>query len=125
MPAEPQPPIAAVTTGPLPGSRKVYVAGRLHPDLRVPMREISLAPTMQGRGGEARVVEENPPLLVYDTSGPYTDPSAAIDVQRGLPPLRASWIDARGDSEEVAGRTYRPEDDGRRAAPVGRAAAPP
>src|SRR5688572_31212637 len=71
---------ATVTTGPLPGSRKVYVEGRLHPELRVPMREIVLSPTAERRGGELRVGGSNPPLLVYDTSGPYTDEAAAIDV---------------------------------------------
>jgi phosphomethylpyrimidine synthase len=103
-----------VTTGPLPGSRKVYVSGSLHADMRVPMREIALTPTLSGRGAEQRVVEENPPLLVYDTSGPYTDGAAEIDVRRGLPPLRARWIAERSDSEEVAGRAYLPLDDGRR-----------
>ncbi|HEV8629580.1 MAG TPA: phosphomethylpyrimidine synthase ThiC [Thermoanaerobaculia bacterium] len=106
---------STVTTGPLPGSRKVFVGGRLHPELRVPLREIALSPTLSGRGSEQRVVEENPPLLVYDTSGPYTDPAAVVDVRQGLPPLRASWIAARGDSEEIAGRSYRPLDDGRQA----------
>ncbi len=73
-----------VTTGPLSGSRKVYSAPQGHTDLRVPLREIALAPA----SGE-------PPFRVYDTSGPYTDPQAGIDVQRGLPPLRKSWIEAR------------------------------
>ncbi|HEV8242113.1 MAG TPA: phosphomethylpyrimidine synthase ThiC, partial [Thermoanaerobaculia bacterium] len=113
-----------VTIGPLPGSRKVYVTGALHPDLRVPMREIGLSPTLAGRGAEQRVVEENAPLLVYDTSGPYTDEAAAIDVRQGLPPLRASWIAERGDTEEIVGRTYRPDDDGRRTIGPPRAATP-
>ena len=120
MPPEPETPTASVTTGPLPGSRKAHVAGRVHPDLRVPMREIGLSPTLERRGGaEVRVLEENAPLLVYDTSGPYTDPAAEIDVRRGLPPVRARWIEERGDSEEVEGRAYRPADDGRRAAAAG------
>ncbi len=71
-----------VTTGPLPGSRKVYSSPEGHPDLAVPFREIALT------GAE-------PPFRVYDTSGPYTDPAAAIDVRRGLPPSRAPWIAAR------------------------------
>src|SRR5581483_11347874 len=71
-----------VTTGPLAGSRKVYSSPQGHPDLAVPFREIALS------GGE-------PPFRVYDTSGPYTDAAAAIDVRRGLPPLRAPWIAAR------------------------------
>jgi phosphomethylpyrimidine synthase len=113
-----------VTVGPLPGSRKVYVGGAPHPDLRVPMREIALSPTHAGRGAEQRVVEDNPSLLVYDTSGPYTDETAAIDVRRGLPPLRARWIAERGDSEEIVGRAYRPDDDGRRSIGPPRATTP-
>src|SRR5262245_14014249 len=101
-----------VTTGPLPGSHKVHVPGELHTELRVPMREIVLGPTLSGRGPEARVVEENPPLLVYDTSGPYTDETASIDVRRGLPALRDPWIEGRGDTERIVGRSYRPLDDG-------------
>src|SRR5688500_14897672 len=93
---------ATLTTGPLPGSRKVYAEGRLHPGLRVPMREIALTPTLDRRGGEVRVIGENAPLAVYDTSGPYTDPTAVIDVRAGLVPVRSQWIVDRGDSEEVA-----------------------
>jgi phosphomethylpyrimidine synthase len=89
---------APATRGePFPASRKVYVPGRLA-GVRVPMREISLGPT-RGRDGQA---SENPPVLVYDTSGPYTDPEAAIDVRRGLPPLRERWIVGRGDVEQLA-----------------------
>jgi phosphomethylpyrimidine synthase len=77
-----------------PASRKVYLQGS-RPDLRVPVREIILMPTT-GRFGS----EENPPLRVYDTSGPYTDPAVEIDLRRGLPPLRQAWIRERGDVEE-------------------------
>ncbi len=91
----------AVTTGPLPASRKIHVEGRLHPALRVPLREI----VQDLACGE-------PPLRVYDTSGPYTDPSASIDIAHGLPPLRAAWIEARGDVERYDGRAVRPEDNG-------------
>ena len=70
--------------GPLPASRKVYVAGALHPDLRVPMREIAQTPTRHGHGPDAQEMP-NPPVHVYDTSGPYTDPAARIDVRQGLP----------------------------------------
>ena len=85
---------------PLPGSRKVYVVGS-RPDLRVPMREIELSPT-PGAGGS----EENAALAVYDTSGPYTDPACDLDLDRGLPALRAAWIAERNDTEErrTAGR---------------------
>jgi phosphomethylpyrimidine synthase len=86
---------------PLPSSRKVYVSGS-RPDLRVPMREISQAPTPASFGAEA-----NPPIFVYDTSGPYTDPEARIDIRRGLAPLRLGWIGERGDTEELPGPTSR------------------
>ncbi|MCG2585413.1 phosphomethylpyrimidine synthase ThiC [Massilia sp. TS11] len=81
----------------LPQSRKIYVTGS-RPDLRVPMREIAQDATPSGFGGEA-----NPPLPVYDTSGPYTDPAVQIDIRRGLAPLRAAWIDERADTELLAG----------------------
>ncbi|MGN8260971.1 phosphomethylpyrimidine synthase ThiC [Pseudomonas sp. SMSB3] len=82
---------------PLPRSRKVYVQGS-RPDIRVPMREISLDDTPTDFGGES-----NAPVLVYDTSGPYTDPTVIIDVRKGLPDVRSSWIDARADSERLPG----------------------
>jgi phosphomethylpyrimidine synthase len=93
---------------PLPNSRKVYVTGAQHPDLRVPLREISLAPT-KTMSGE---MEANDPVRVYDTSGPWADPDFHGDVERGLPPLRADWIRARGDVEEIVGRAVTPIDDG-------------
>jgi phosphomethylpyrimidine synthase len=85
-----------VTTGPIRGSRKIHVG-----DLRVAMREIALEPS----ANEA-------PLRVYDTSGPYSDPAARIDIMAGLPELRRDWIRARGDVEEVDQREVRPEDNG-------------
>jgi phosphomethylpyrimidine synthase len=90
-----------VTTGPIRGSRKIHVAAPNNPTVRVAMREIVLEPSC----GE-------PPLRVYDPSGPYTDASARIDIMAGLPELRRSWIRARGDVEEVAQREVRPEDNG-------------
>ena len=90
-----------VTTGPLPASRRVYQPGTLHPQIRVPMREIDLHPS----AGE-------PPVTVYDSSGPYTDPSAKIAINGGLPRLRADWIAARNDIELYEGRHVRPEDNG-------------
>ncbi len=81
---------------PFPNSRKTYIHGS-RPDLRVPMREISLADTHVSGG-----VEKNPPIYVYDTSGPYTDPDARVDLRRGLPPLREAWIEERGDSERLS-----------------------
>jgi phosphomethylpyrimidine synthase len=87
----------AVSTLPIPGSRKVYASGP--GGLRVPFREIAQHPT---RGADGRL-SVNPPLKVYDTSGPYTDPEAAIDVRRGLPPLRLPWILPRADSVHSRG----------------------
>ena len=84
---------------PLPNSRKVYVTGS-RPDIRVPMREISLSDTPVMFGAE-----KNPPIYVYDTSGPYTDPDANIDIRSGLEPIRQAWILERNDSEELDGPT--------------------
>ncbi|MBX5447284.1 MAG: phosphomethylpyrimidine synthase ThiC [Acidothermus cellulolyticus] len=82
-----------------PGSRKTYLVGS-RPDIRVPMREVPLST------GDR--------VVLYDTSGPYTDPDVVIDVRRGLPPLRARWIDERGDTETYQGRPVRPIDNGYR-----------
>ncbi|WP_372919205.1 phosphomethylpyrimidine synthase ThiC, partial [Sandarakinorhabdus sp.] len=90
-----------VTTGPLPGSRKVHVAGSLFPELRVAMREVVLEPSAK-----------EPPVRIYDTSGIYTDSNAVIDIAAGLPPLRTAWIEARGDVERYPGRDVKPEDNG-------------
>ncbi|MBI5162798.1 MAG: phosphomethylpyrimidine synthase ThiC, partial [Magnetospirillum sp.] len=92
-----------ITTGPFPGSSKVHVTGS-RPDIRVAMRSIGLTTT----SGEA-------PLVVYDTSGPYTDPSHIVAIESGLPALRRDWILARGDVETYEGRAHRPEDDGLKA----------
>ena len=92
-----------VTSGPLPASRKIYLNGTAHTDVRVAMREIEVA------GGK------EPPVVVYDTSGPYSDPAITTDIRLGLAPLRTAWIKARGDVEEIAGRAARPEDDGLKA----------
>src|SRR5437762_7328535 len=91
-----------------PNSRKVYVPGKLHADLRIPFREISLAPT-KSMNGE---IEVNEPVRVYDTSGPWGDPSVTLDPAQGLPPLRRDWILKRGDVDEIDGRVVRPIDDG-------------
>ena len=91
--------VDAAAIAPLPGSRKVYVEGS-RPDIRVPFREISLSPTKT-----TGIDEENPPLLVYDTSGPYTDPEAINDLRKGLPALRRSWIEERDDTEFLTGPT--------------------
>ena len=91
--------LLALTREPMPASRKIHLTGS-HPDLRVPLREITLS---QGER-----------VSVYDTSGPYTDPGAEIDVRRGLPALRAGWLDARGDTEHYAARPMQARDDGLR-----------
>ena len=91
-----------------PNSKKVYVSGSRHKDMRVPFREIALHPT-QSFNGE---METNEPLRVYDTSGPWGDESQSCDSQQGLLPLRADWIQARGDIEEYEGREIQPQDNG-------------
>ena len=88
-----------VTTGPIRGSKKVHVAAQTGSGVRVAMREIQL------EGGEE-------PVRVYDTSGPYTDPDALIDINTGLPQLRREWIEARGDVESYDARQVKPEDNG-------------
>ncbi|MFN3959499.1 MAG: phosphomethylpyrimidine synthase ThiC [Parvularculaceae bacterium] len=90
-----------VTTGPLPASRKVYVAGDIHPDIRAPVREIDLHPSAN-----------EPPLPVYDATGPYTDPAVVIDVEKGLARPRTAWVKERGGVEAYDGRAVRPEDNG-------------
>jgi len=89
--------VDAAAVAPLPNSHKVYVPGS-RPDIRVPMREIRQSDTPASFGHEP-----NPPLWVYDTSGPYTDPEARIDIRAGLAPLRAGWIRERGDTLELPG----------------------
>ena len=86
-------------TRPFANSRKIHVEGS-RPDIRVPMREVSQTPT-RGSGGD----EENPPIFVYDTSGPYTDPGVEIDLTRGMPDVRTAWIEERGDTEILDGPT--------------------
>ena len=86
-----------LTTEPFPASRKVYVKGR-QPGVRVAMREITLTPTQSMNSDQS---EENPPVIVYDTSGPYTDPHVKIDIRKGLAPLRQEWVLGRGDVEEL------------------------
>ncbi|MGE0340827.1 MAG: phosphomethylpyrimidine synthase ThiC, partial [Xanthobacteraceae bacterium] len=90
-----------VTTGALPASRKIYSAPETAPDLRVPLREIALSESAN-----------EPPLPVYDTSGPYTDPGLKIDVEKGLSRERAVWVKERGGIEEYEGRPLKPVDNG-------------
>jgi phosphomethylpyrimidine synthase len=93
--------VTTVATGEIPGSRKVYAPGVVHPDLRVPFREIAVHPSAN-----------EPPVTVYDPSGPYTDPTAVIDIKKGLARPRDAWILARGDVETVAPRPVQPADNG-------------
>ncbi|WP_051292763.1 phosphomethylpyrimidine synthase ThiC [Olivibacter sitiensis] len=95
---EKRPTQSAITTGAISGSKKVYVKGSMH-DIQVAMREISLSPTKLFNGGQ----EPNAPVTVYDTSGPYTDENAQIDIRKGLPRLREPWIAQRNDVEALAG----------------------
>ncbi|WP_298822808.1 phosphomethylpyrimidine synthase ThiC [uncultured Roseibium sp.] len=90
-----------VTQGSLPASQKVFKAGEIYPDIRVPMREV----TSSAAAGE-------PSVTIYDSSGPYTDPTQSIDVEKGLPRFRTLWVAGRGDTEEYEGRKIRPEDNG-------------
>ena len=87
-----------LTREPFPASQKVYIEGNIHREIRVPVREITLS-------NETK-------LRVYDTSGPYTDPSVEIDVDKGIPGIRNAWIFGRGDVEEYEGRIMAPVDNG-------------
>jgi phosphomethylpyrimidine synthase len=91
--------LSSDSTKPLDGSKKIYVQGS-RPDIRVPMREIHLEDTASSFGAEP-----NPPIPVYDTSGPYTDPNVKVDLLQGLADVRSSWIEERGDSESLDGPT--------------------
>ncbi|MDE1170600.1 MAG: phosphomethylpyrimidine synthase ThiC [Verrucomicrobium sp.] len=93
--------------GLLPNSKKIYVTGSA-PDIRVPLREVSLSATRNFKGE----LEPNAAVRVYDTSGLYTDADAAVDVRKGLPSLRQRWIEARGDTEVYEGRRVQPRDNG-------------
>ena len=92
----------------MPNSQRVYVAGEIHPEVRVPMREISLAPTKDFNGN----LEPNESVRVYDTSGPWGDPQFVGDSRKGIPALREEWIRGRGDVAEYEGREIKPEDNG-------------
>ena len=93
--------LGTITCDPFPASQKIYVPGNIHPSIRVPLRQVSQTPTRQ-RGGAEKDVTLNPPVTLYDTSGPYTDPSVAIDIRRGLSPIRIDWIRDCNDVEDLA-----------------------
>jgi len=88
----------SITTTPFPASEKIYVSGNIHPEIKVAMRKISLSDTVDKFNGK---VTPNEPVVVYDTSGPYTDPNIEIDVKKGIAPIRKEWIMSRGDVEEL------------------------
>src|SRR3954464_13012477 len=92
-------PTPKVTTGPLPASQKIYVTPEAAPDISGPLREITLTSSVE------------PKVRVYDTTGPYTDPSIAIDVRKGLAQTRRGWVLGRGGVEEYVGRAIKPIDN--------------
>jgi phosphomethylpyrimidine synthase len=96
-----RPETGSIVKGERPGSRKAYASGVLFPDIRVPFREVPL-----------HVSANEPPVTLYDSSGPYTDPNAIIDIEKGLPRPREAWVVGRGDVEEIAARIVKPEDNG-------------
>jgi phosphomethylpyrimidine synthase len=95
-------PSGQVATGEIPGSRKVYAPGVLHPDIRVPFREVRVHESAN-----------EPPVTIYDPSGPFTDPAAEVDIEKGLARPRDAWVQGRGDVEAVPGRAVKPEDNGK------------
>ena len=108
-----------ISTDPIsPKSKKVYVSGTIHSDIKVPFREISLSASTtvngNGNGNGNHIEQDESSLIVYDTSGPYTDPDAKIDIREGLDPIRLLWIIGRGDVEYYDGRKIEPKDDGYR-----------
>lgn len=103
-----KPSVIERSRAPFPSSKRIYLEGELHTNVRVPFREITIAQGVSQGSTELPKTQ----FLVYDTSGPYTDPAIDIDVRKGLPRTRASWIEKRADTEEYTGRTRRAEDDG-------------
>ena len=95
-----------MTTSPFQKSRRIYISGRQ--TLRVSVRQVDQSPTRLPDGNS----ENNPPVNLYDTSGPWGDPDQEHDIRKGLPPLRRDWILKRGDASEYEGRFTRPQDDG-------------
>jgi len=96
-----------ITNQPLPASHKVYIQSERLPDVRVAMRAIALSGARDTHGGHGHG-DPHPPITVYDTSGPYTDPHCETDIRKGLKPLRLDWIRARGDVEELTAASYQP-----------------
>ncbi len=92
--------LGAITCDPFPASQKIYAPGNIHPSIRVPLRQVTQTPTRQ-LGGTEKDAVLNPPVTLYDTSGPYTDPSVTIDIRQGLDPIRSEWIRDRNDVEDL------------------------
>ena len=104
-----------ISTDPIsPNSKKVYVSGALHPEIKVPFREISLSSSTTEDKNDHHKENDESSILVYDTSGPYTDPNVKIDIREGLQPIRLPWITGREDVEYYDARTIMPKDDGYR-----------
>lgn len=104
-----------ISTDPIsPNSKKVYVSGALHPEIKVPFREISLSSSTTEDKNDHHKDNDESSILVYDTSGPYTDPNVKIDIREGLQPIRLPWITGREDVEYYDARTIMPKDDGYR-----------
>ena len=108
-----------ISTDPIsPKSKKVYVSGTVYPQIKVPFREISLSSstteTSNDNGNDHHPKKDDNSLIVYDTSGPYTDPNVQINIREGLKPIRLSWITSRRDVEYYEGRKIEPKDDGYR-----------
>ena len=104
-----------ISTDPIsPNSKKVYVNGALHPEIKVPFREISLSSSTTEDKNDHHKENDESSILVYDTSGPYTDPNVKIDIREGLQPIRLPWITGREDVEYYDARTIMPKDDGYR-----------
>jgi len=101
-------PTKAISTEPLPSSHKIYIETQRRSDVRVAMRAIHLSGAQNGHNGNGHGGETQTPLTVYDTSGPYTDPNVKTEIRRGLQALRADWIRARGDVEELSAPSYQP-----------------
>ena len=97
-----------ITSQPLPASHKVYIQSSHRADVHVPMRAITLSNSHGGINGNRHGESANAPVMVYDTSGPYTDPNAQTDIRQGLKPLRLDWIRSRGDTEELSAPSYQP-----------------
>jgi phosphomethylpyrimidine synthase len=101
-------PSKTMSTEPLASSHKIYIESQRRPDVRVAMRAIHLSGAQNGHNGNGHGGEKQAPLTVYDTSGPYTDPNVKTEIRRGLQALRADWINARGDVEELSAPSYQP-----------------